>query len=150
MIHKTQVNLVELYKAVKALSYKRDSTGVLMACGQGQGTKLGNEADIIRITAQEIAHYRKTRPLHIMCNIIPPGVSVPEHIDYIPNQRHVERWHLPIKTNEKAIIWEEETGEYYMSPRYWWGPVTYWKMHSVRNLGDEERIHLVVDLDKDI
>lgn len=103
----------------------------------------------------EISLIRGTPALHMMINRLGPGIEVPIHRDFLNPTRlgpHpcLERWHLPVTTNNLAGWWDEDIGDYVMFPGYWHGPVPYWLKHRVYNLGKRERVHLVIDLDSAI
>lgn len=107
----------------------------------------------IKVSILEISELRDQQPLHIMINRLKPGVEVPIHRDYIlptQTQRYqpcVERWHLPISSNDRCGWWDEDSGNQYPKLGEWFGPVPYWIPHKVWNFGTTDRIHLVIDLD---
>lgn len=80
----------------------------------------------------------------LMFNKLDPGAAVPVHVDSHPDP--VDRWHLPVITNDDAFWWDEAGGEIHMAPGFWWGPVPFDIPHRVRNDGPTPRIHLVVDV----
>lgn len=130
-----------------------DGTGTLMTVTQSGGIPAFLQAGV-RAAIREIEQLRNLRALHVMINRQPAGVTLPKHRDYLkptPLQNftdpHIERWHLPVQTNENVLWWDEVEGDFYMAPGYWYGPICFWKKHSVANLGAQERIHLIVDLD---
>lgn len=103
---------------------------------------------------EEIKELRDRDVLHIMVNRLLPGVDVPVHRDFLlptplQNRKHptIERWHLPVVTNDGCLWWDEFTGNVHFPLGMWTGPVPYWTRHKVCNNGQTERIHLVVDLD---
>jgi len=79
----------------------------------------------------------------MMLNRLKAKGFVKEHIDPI---NRGERWHLPLTTNVETIWWDELEGTFHMRAGLWWGPVPYKVLHSVRNDGSTDRIHLVVDV----
>ena len=130
-----------------------DGSGTLMTITQSGGIPkfLGQG---VRAAIKEIEDLRHLRALHVMINRQPAGVTLPKHRDYLkptPLQKgsdiRIERWHLPVQTNEDVSWWDESEGSFHMAPGYWYGPICFWKKHSVANLGTQERVHLIVDLD---
>lgn len=144
----SKLSMIDLHQRAKLLKYNKDSTGVLMAFGQGVGIKTTLFMDVIT----EIEEMRKSKVLNLMVNVLPAGVLIPSHIDYIPPTQHqintptVERWHLPIYTNPDAYFWTSINGIFHMPSGYWSGPIKYWKPHGVLNYGSTERVHLIVDM----
>lgn len=141
----SKINLVELAEDTKNYKYNKDTTGVLIAFGQSK--PISGITEILSNAVSEIVKLRNAKALHIMVNILPVGLRIPEHVDYIPDKRTVERWHLPIITTSDAGYWDEINGNLKMPSSFWHGTVPYWKRHSVWNYGKSDRIHLIVDLD---
>jgi quercetin dioxygenase-like cupin family protein len=78
---------------------------------------------------------------------LPKGKSIKRHIDANPigerfNQCH--RIHIPITTNENCIF-EINGEEKSLKPGEIWEISNVFKPHSVRNEGDCDRIHLLID-----
>lgn len=100
--------------------------------------------------AAEIGKWVNKKPIYLMINNLPPGITVPWHNDPMPEK--VERWHLPLTTNDKclfevqSVIQECPHKSYHMTLGKWWGPIRYWTKHRVSNGGTTERYHIVVDL----
>lgn len=84
-------------------------------------------------------------PVGLMINRLAPGVEIEKHIDKAPHPG-IERWHLPLVAPREALYWDEQNGWLHMEPGYWWGPIPFWIPHQVKNMGEMERIHLIVDL----
>lgn len=162
----TKVPLAELLSAMLDLPWQTDSSGVKMANGPSGGLPKAimahkaihdAVAEIVSIRAQQLK-LPNLQALHMMINLIPPGIVVPKHRDFLKDHVGIkypilERWHLPIATNDKATWWDETIPadvpekDRHMPLGVWCGPVPYWKEHNVSNLGTGNRIHLVVDLD---
>lgn len=142
------VDIESLFEEVDKLQFKEDSTRILMAFDQASKVQVSG---LLLETCARFASLRGLPLVNVMVNKLPPGVRLPVHVDYIPNTPmqnvpRIERWHLPIKTNELVRFWDED-GEFFMPLGAWSGPVRYWRMHSAWNLGEMERVHIVVDLD---
>lgn len=144
----------DLLREIEQLTSVRDDSGVYMMVKPCAGLPdyiMKNPA--IKAAVWEIAHIRELRPLHVMINILPPFTQVPIHTDRLHatpslgEDPHLERWHLPIMTNEGCHFWDEKYGEHFMPLGDWSGPVPYWLKHTVVNRGESDRVHLVVDLD---
>lgn len=157
---KTKVDLVGLAKEIRELDYIVDGSKALMAFNPCTKTKdifeesTENEFPLLKLIILEICEYCKAEALYIMINIIPPGVIVPTHTDTLKSHSEfgdrpkLQRYHLPITTNDKCYWYDLITGKIQMEAGIWYGPVPYWVEHNVENLGETERIHLVVDLNK--
>jgi hypothetical protein len=109
----------------------------------------------IKAAADELKSLRKLDPVYVMVNKMPAGKTLPWHQDWLeptPLQPYkgplIERWHLPITTNNK-VLWFDSTHPwgFHMPKGVWCGPVPYWNKHYVENLGTKARVHLIVDLD---
>ena len=152
----TKLDLTQIMSDIRWLPKKRDDSGVEMyfppSGGMPSILESGNFGSILKAIA-EISDLRKQKTLHLMINILPGGVSVPEHTDTLLSTKlqgpapRVERWHLPIVTNKNVFWWDEQDGEWHMPIGHWYGPMPYWLKHKVANFGHEDRVHLVVDLD---
>lgn len=124
---------------------KQDGTGVVMLNGQWAGIP-----DWCRPLLDD-ALWEIERALigghvvHVMVNVVRPGLAVPMHRDPDPAEGRLSRWHLPLKTNPKAWF-DDGRDKFNMKEGFWYGPVEYWNQHSVGNDGMETRIHLIVDL----
>lgn len=81
--------------------------------------------------------------IYMMLNILPPGITVPVHTDTLPVP--VQRWHLPLQTNDQAYFWDELLHWRHLEPGYW-HRIFPERRHTICNYGNQERIHLVVDL----
>jgi len=146
--YKSLLDMPKLYQASLTLNYWLDGAGVEMSITQSGG--LPEPAiSLFREAIDEIAKVRiGLIPMHIMVNRLPPNTSVPIHIDpVIPRDVHLERWHLPIKTNDRAFWWGQNTGKFHMALGCWYGPMPYWELHNVDNTHPiDDRVHLIVDL----
>ena len=85
-----------------------------------------------------------------MINKLASGVVVPKHTDTLRNQDRgnpfIERWHLPLITNDGCWWWDQENDRVEMPLGYWYGPMPYNLLHQVGNVGLTERVHLIVDI----
>lgn len=147
---------VEIREIREALHEFKDwfhgGDNVMMANGQAKGLPDA----LIKVPAiseaiKEIEGIRRLKAKHLMVNRMPPGCKVPVHRDYMEDKKLAwyERWHLPIATNPKAFYYDEVEGwgtSIHLQEGVWAGPIPYWMFHKVENLGDTERVHLVVDL----
>lgn len=82
----------------------------------------------------------------VLINRLEAGAVLETHRDGIPFDPAPERWHLPVVTNGKVVYREEGSDPFVMAAGWWHGPIRYWLPHSMENLGDEARVHLIVDL----
>jgi hypothetical protein len=148
------LDLKELNEQVNKLEYWLDGAQVQMCVTQSGG--LPSEVLQHRMVAfaiEEITRHRQLDPVNVMINKVGPEVIVPVHRDWLkptklqPVKPVIERWHLPIVTNEGATFWGELYGVMHMACGCWYGPIPYWRKHTVANCGTETRIHLIVDLD---
>jgi hypothetical protein len=143
--------VTELAEAVAKLPRYLDGSGAAMVFGPNRG--IPDVHPLINAAVREIAEARGYEPLHLMINELPPGVVVPKHRDWLlptttqPSRPCVERWHLPVQTNPDAMFWDEDRGLQHAPLGVWFGPVPYWILHTVWNLGTTPRVHIVVDLD---
>lgn len=147
---RTSLKLDDILQEVRRLPYTLDGTGVKMAYSPTDSVP---DLLWVKPVVEEIEKLRNQKAIHMMVNVLPSGIKVELHRDWMKPTRYqeyhptVERWHLPLITNPDAIFFGVECGQVYMENGYWWGPVEYWKLHSIWNNGTEDRIHLVVDLD---
>ncbi len=144
------LDLTALASEIATLPKTVDGTGALMAFPPSGGLP---DLPAINKAVAEIAGCRQLTPLHVMANVLPAGCVVGFHRDWLkPSplqgpQPRLERWHLVITTNDSCWWQDEVNGEIQMECGYWYGPLPYWKLHNVSNLGASDRLHLVVDLD---
>jgi hypothetical protein len=153
---KTECNIEKLVDEVNKLDFHLDGSGAEMACRPSNGIPFWIQRfPELTKAIQEIARLRNQVALHMMINKLPSNTIVDRHRDWIAPTAKLgknpclERWHLPIQTNEYCQIWTEEypdTSTHYKLGE-WSGPVHYWKLHQVWNTGSTERIHIVIDLD---
>jgi aspartyl/asparaginyl beta-hydroxylase len=134
-----------LLAEMRKLTFYRDGAGIDMAHNSDSGFPLWYQsAPAIQAAVAEIEGLVGGTATHIMLNRLRPGDSVLPHVDQMDTG---ERWHLPVVTNRGAIWWDEiEQIDLNMQAGFWWGPVPYKRSHAVRNDGESERIHLVVDV----
>lgn len=150
----TQLPLDKLALEISQIDdFWRDDSGAYMAIRPCHGVPDWlSKCFWIMEALREIANLRKQEVLHVMINKLPPNVIVPNHTDTLTPTRQgerprVERWHLPITSNEGCFFWDDNFGFTRMLLGSWWGPVPYWLEHAVENTGQTERVHIVVDLD---
>lgn len=127
------------------LSYHHDGANVHMANVQSGGIPPHIlQYRHINLAIAEICEIKDRDPVHVMVNILEPGVVVPKHTDNVLHSP--ERWHLPVKTSRNVFWWDEATGYSFMKQGEWFGPIPYQLLHTVGNLGTESRVHLIVDI----
>lgn len=145
-IIKSSCDIESLLCEIRTLQYTRDDTGVLMSNAQNLFTAHMRRLREVALAVAEIEYERMLTCAcaYAMVNIVPPGVEVPIHTDTL--KRTVERWHLPLLTNDACGYWDRVNGRVHMDVGSWWGPVPYHLEHRIWNLGATERVHLVVDL----
>jgi hypothetical protein len=150
---KSYVSLNKLLAATKRLAVLLDEGYVQMTASQSSDAL--RRFDEIEEAVQEISSLRKLEAVYVMVNTMPPNQEIPWHQDWLeptPLQPYkgplIERWHLPIRTNSWVVWFDRDHPDGFNMPQgYWCGPVPYWNKHKVENLGREERVHLIVDLD---
>lgn len=90
------------------------------------------------------ANQRDLQIHQVMVNELAPHSALELHRDGKPE---MQRWHLPVFTNELVQWYDEIDGWQHMKLNHWYGPVNYCeKLHSMTNDGETRRIHLIVDL----
>lgn len=77
---------------------------------------------------------------------IKPRGEMPKHYDVHPSWDDKIRLHIPVKTNDKVIFSCEDMDVNMKAGECW--ALDNSGFHGVVNGGDEERIHLVIDVDK--
>lgn len=119
-----------------------------------QGSTAWRSVWWLATVVQDIWRHRPhTQALWLQVNRVLPGKDIEIHQDWLPPSplqgQHptLERWHLPVVTNDKCGYWDGVQGEMIMRTGYWHGCVPYWKKHKIWNHGTEPRVHIVVDLD---
>lgn len=136
-----------LFADCMQLSYKLDGADVHMANVQSGGIPPHILTyRHINAAIAEICQIKDRDPVHVMVNIVEPGIIVPKHTDTVLHSP--ERWHLPVKTSKDAFWWDEAEGFTNLPLGYWCGPMPYRILHRIGNLGTEPRVHLVVDIKK--
>jgi hypothetical protein len=147
---KSSVDLNPLRAEIEKLNCKVDGSGALMAFDPCKGIP---DLPEISKAVTEIARMRGLTPLHVMANVLPAGCVVGYHRDWLTpsplqgERPRLERWHLAVTTNPQALWQDEHNPSLHMEEGHWYGPLMYWRLHSVSNLGPTARLHLVVDLD---
>ncbi len=76
---------------------------------------------------------------------LPAGKSIPSHVDAAPHFKLYSRIHIPIVTNPGCIFTVGRESKH-MERGHMWEIDNDNKMHSVSNLGSEDRVHLLVDV----
>lgn len=86
--------------------------------------------------------------VQVMINRLDAHGGLSPHRDGLPNRA---RFHLPVTTNDHVLWWDEINGRLHMDRGVWYGPVPYCGvLHSVFNLGEKPRTHLVVDFERGV
>lgn len=148
----SKLSMTQLLNDIKKYQFWEDGSKILMCRSQNTGL-LPDLTYQFQLLILEIEYncsllYKKIlKAKHMMVNRLPPGISVPIHTDPFPEGKKYVRFHLPIQTNPKALFWDMSKGHRHFQLGVWSGPVEHWKDHSVCNLGETERIHIVVDLE---
>ena len=76
---------------------------------------------------------------------LPAGKSIPAHVDAAPHFKLYRRIHIPIVTNPRCIF--TVGGEsMHMCRGEMWEIDNDNKLHSVYNHGDQDRVHLLIDV----
>jgi hypothetical protein len=142
---KSSADLKTLVEYAKNLEYTMDGGNVYMHNAQA--------GDSFWEAAKEIAGKRSQTILRVMVHRVAPNAKVPKHRDWVAATKHLgnspclERWHLPIQTNDNCVWWDEKDGDQKFPQGVWCGPVPYWISHTIVNNGTQDRIHIIVDLD---
>jgi hypothetical protein len=150
---RSQVSLDRLLALAKKLSVVQDEGYVQMSSLQSSTGLF--KYDEIAEAVLEISCLTKLQATYVMVNTMPAGQEIPWHQDWLEPtklQPHkgplIQRWHLPLQTNEWVVWFDKDHSDgYHMPLGFWSGPVPYWNKHKVENLGREDRVHLIVDLD---
>lgn len=100
----------------------------------------------IKAAIDELVKFRAKKAMHLMVNKLPASCLCPVHTDNVVGSP--ERWHLPLVTNPNTYWWDEKEGLLHMDAGNWYGPMPYGGRHTVVNFGTDERIHLIVDVEK--
>lgn len=75
---------------------------------------------------------------------LPPGGVLIEHVDEGVYAEHYERIHVALATNERAVLVCNDEAMHVPVGEAWW--FDHRAPHTARNMGDSERVHLIVDL----
>lgn len=142
-LQETQVSLAKLRAEAVELRWVHDNYGIDMANMPGTLPSWLPTTPAIRAALREIADITGKAPVGVMLNRLEAGVAVPQHRDEDTGQK---RYHLPIQTTPEAVWWDEVGGDVHMELGVWYGPVPFSTLHSVSNLGNTSRLHLVVDV----
>ncbi len=149
MIHfPSGLDMRKLLAEVKRFDFWKDGSGAMMAiepCKLPTHEILGS-CPVIRAALEELGLLIRLPVRYVMINNLPPNTTVPKHTDTLTGSEKLHRYHLPVVTNDKCHWWDEENGYYQMDEGFWHGPMPFHLNHFVENLGETERIHLVVDL----
>lgn len=120
--------------------------GVQMAVRQSEPIVLDHLTAKLKEAVQEIEEIRGRKAAYFMINRLPPGCIVDKHTDTLKAFGQLERWHLPIATNDQAWYHDEINDKINMKVGTWYGPVPYWELHNAGNEGSSVRVHFIVDL----
>ena len=74
-----------------------------------------------------------------------PQSDIPPHTDGGYSLEHSHRTHMPIITNEKNLFKVGDEVKYLKLGEFWEFDNT--KIHSVKNMSNEPRVHLIIDYD---
>lgn len=153
--YESRVLMPELIQDIGKMNYAiKDDTGTDMYSPQQM---IGISKDLprsIKMLITEIEFIRSLSAIRFMMNRLGPGIKVPPHQDWLVGRDGkrqdvpmIERWHMPVITNQDCRWWDETNGHVHMVAGVWHGPMPYWNYHVVQNNGLTERVHIVVDIE---
>lgn len=79
-----------------------------------------------------------------MINRVRPGGKIHPHADTPEHANYYDRFHLVLETNEKALFRAEDEMVQMRTGDLWWFQNAV--EHEVRNEGDTDRVHLIIDI----
>lgn len=91
-----------------------------------------------------MAKVRGERLGSVVISRVPPGYTILPHKDMVGMEKYYDRFHLVLQTNEKVSFLIDGENVRMSKGDVWWFDHT--KLHSVSNLGDCDRIHMIVDI----
>ncbi|WP_176125784.1 aspartyl/asparaginyl beta-hydroxylase domain-containing protein [Paraburkholderia youngii] len=74
---------------------------------------------------------------------MPPGVALDEHTDEGAYAEHYSRFHIPLATNGQCELVVNGQPQHMQAGEAWW--FNHRAPHSAHNMGETERVHLIVD-----
>ena len=81
--------------------------------------------------------------VRIILTRLSPGAVITPHRDHGPSMLRSHRYHLAITTNERVEFGIENAMQHFAAGEIW--EINNRKYHAVRNLGQEGRVHLILD-----
>lgn len=81
--------------------------------------------------------------LRIILTRMSPGTVITPHRDHGPSMMRSHRYHLAITTNPLVEFGIEGRMQHFAAGEIW--EINNRKLHAVRNLGEEARVHLIID-----
>jgi hypothetical protein len=81
--------------------------------------------------------------VRIILTRLSPGAVITPHRDHGPSMLRSHRYHLAITTNERVEFGIEKEMRHFAPGEIW--EINNRKYHAVRNLGEESRVHLILD-----
>jgi hypothetical protein len=81
--------------------------------------------------------------VRIILTRLSPGAVITPHRDHGPSMLRSHRYHLAITTNERVEFGIENEMRHFAPGEIW--EINNRKYHAVRNLGEEARVHLILD-----
>lgn len=80
----------------------------------------------------------------VMINRMPPGSHILPHSDTTTGAKYYDRFHIVLQTNPSVeFLADDERGEMKEGEAWWFENASH---HEVRNGGDCDRIHMIVDI----
>lgn len=81
--------------------------------------------------------------IRIILTRMSPGAVITPHRDHGPTMMRSHRYHLAIITNEGVEFGIGDRTQHFAAGEIW--EINNRKLHAVRNLGEEARVHLILD-----
>lgn len=140
------MNLNKIVNEINQVDFWKDGSGADMCIRPCELPKWLAKMSETMKAIQELEGETGKKAKYVMINRLGPKICIPIHTDVLLDNEKLDRYHLPVETNRYCRWWDEEGGWIHFPLGVWWGPVKYWIRHSVENLGDRLRTHIVVDL----
>lgn len=83
-------------------------------------------------------------PERVLLAKLPPGGAIEPHIDEGEFFNHTQRYHIPLKTNPRALLFVDDVDYQLQEGRVYL--IRNDLMHYAVNEGDTDRIHLIFDM----
>lgn len=103
-----------------------------------------NLPECLKVITQVIKKINPKRIGRILIINLKAGGSIKKHVDNGPYASEFDRYHIPIKTNDKVISYSPEDAVNMKEGELWLYP--HKVEHYIENNGDTDRWHLVFDL----